>query len=121
MFKALRNLFWNLTDKQVIATFLIPIHDNNGRPYARSMRQDIEAELTASFGGWTRSAQPLSGQWHDGGNTYSDESFRYEIAMPAHRVDELASCLAETARELRQEAIYLVIMTANTHIVKAAR
>src|SRR5438045_7514261 len=67
---------------------LLPLSDNEGRPYGRELFRAVADELTERFGGLTAHTRaPAEGLWKDGPSGRSkDEIVIYEVM--AHRLDK---------------------------------
>jgi hypothetical protein len=60
---------------------LLPLKDNDGRPYKRELFRAVAAELTEQFGGLTAHTRvPAEGLWKDGpSRTDKDEIIIYDV------------------------------------------
>lgn len=86
--------------------FLLPLRDNEHRPFARADFERVRAELTERFGGVTAFLQsPASGAWKDEGETTHDELLLYEVMTDALDRAWWKGYRAELERRFRQEAI----------------
>lgn len=86
---------------------LVPIRDNDGRPFPYSAWRDLENRLR-SFGGFSR--QPLvHGQWADDtGRIYRDRSRRYVVSLSSVRAIPAWLAMVEWAQSrFSQEAMYI--------------
>lgn len=95
-----------------VVQFLVPVFDRKGKPYPRDVQKDLQRELAERFGGWSLAAdKPLPGAWRNpaSGETEYDESWRYEVGIPAERLEELDEYLAELAHRLGQKAIWRIV------------
>lgn len=96
----------------LVVHFLVPVHDRNGEPYPRSVRDLLRADLEELFDGWSSLGnQPLPGAWRNpfSGEVEYDESWRYEVGIEPERLEELDSYLSELGHRLGQKAIWRVI------------
>jgi len=65
--------------------------------------------LFERFGGFTGPEGPIAGGYTNrSGRRVEDESFRYTVALPPHRVRELRELLRQVANSFDQECIYFV-------------
>jgi hypothetical protein len=86
--------------------FLLPLRDNERRPFARADFDRVRAELIERFGGVTAFLQsPASGAWKEEGETTHDEVVLMEVM--AETLDRVwwKGYRAELERRFRQEAI----------------
>src|SRR3954451_2278962 len=60
---------------------LLPLNDNEGRPYGRELFRAVADELTDRFGGLTAQTRaPAEGLWKEGSSgTSKDEIVLYEV------------------------------------------
>ncbi len=79
---------------------LLPLYDNDGRPFNEELFGRVRRELTERFGGLTAFTRaPAQGLWKDEGETRHDEIVVFEVM-----VDELDAAWWESYREaLEQE------------------
>lgn len=70
-----------------LVQILLPLSDNDARPFARADYEDVRRTLTERFGGVTAYVRaPAEGHWkEDGGSTARDEIVIYEVM--AERLD----------------------------------
>ncbi|MCX6023129.1 MAG: hypothetical protein NTZ05_15655 [Chloroflexi bacterium] len=61
------------------AQFLLPLRDNDGKPYSREDWDDLDERL-AEFGGFTVIPE-VSGWWRDDGEIYRDVSNIYVVDL----------------------------------------
>lgn len=65
-----------------LVQLLLPLRDQDGRPFARSTYRSIRDELTDRFGGLTAySRAPAEGVWHDGDDVAHDDIVVYEVMV----------------------------------------
>ena len=64
-----------------LVQLLLPLTDNNKRPFGREAFDQVKDELAQSFGGVTAFRRsPAEGVWRDGGNqTSQDEVVIFEV------------------------------------------
>jgi hypothetical protein len=93
---------------------LIPVRRDrilsDGKPHARKTWAWLERELFA-FEGATWSDKPYPGFYldPDTGEQVRDRSYKYVVAIPRARVDELRELLRRACRQFQQKAIYLSV------------
>ena len=63
-----------------LVQFLLPLRDNDGRPFGREAFDKVREELTLRFGGVTAFVQsPAAGLWRQEGETAQDELLLHEV------------------------------------------
>ena len=86
--------------------FLLPLRDNERRPFARADFDRVRAELIERFGGVTAFLQsPASGAWKEEGETTHDEVVLLEVMTEALDRAWWKNYRAELERRFRQETI----------------
>jgi hypothetical protein len=86
--------------------FLLPLRDNERRPFARADFEKVRAELTERFGGVTAFLQsPATGAWKDEGETTHDELVLYEVMADTLDRAWWKGYREELERRFRQEAV----------------
>lgn len=86
--------------------FLLPLRDNERRPFPRADFDRVRAELIERFGGVTAFLQsPATGAWKDEGETTHDEVVLYEVMTQGLDRAWWKGYRAELERRFRQEAI----------------
>lgn len=84
-------------------TIVLPVNDNDGVPFG-SLLQDIEVEMGATFGGFTK-LPGLTGGWVDfNGRLLVEPVSAYWVGVADE--DKLTSWLFRIGKRLRQRAIY---------------
>jgi hypothetical protein len=90
------------------AIMLVPVRDNEGKPFRRSIWQQLELRLL-QFGGFTRTTG-VYGIWESEGRIYQDRSRRYEVALASWtQVAAWLEAVHWVQQAFRQEAIYIEI------------
>ncbi len=85
---------------------LLPLKDNDGRPFEAADYGRVRTELAERFGGITAFTRaPAEGIWKDGGRTNSDDLVVFEIMASALDRPWWEGYRAELERRFRQEAI----------------
>jgi hypothetical protein len=98
-----------------VVQFLLPLRDNERRPFARADFEKVRAELTERFGGVTAFLQsPAMGAWKDEGETVRDEMVLYEVMV--ERLDRAwwSGYRAELERRFQQERVMMRALGAET-------
>jgi hypothetical protein len=86
--------------------FLLPLRDNERRPFPRADFDRVRAELIERFGGVTAFLQsPAAGAWKEEGETTHDEVVLFEVMTEELERAWWKSYRAELERRFRQEAI----------------
>lgn len=64
-----------------LVRFYLPLYDNAGAPFARTLFDAVRAELTETFGGVTAHVRsPAVGAWEDdGGDVCRDDVVLFEV------------------------------------------
>ena len=89
-----------------IVQFLLPLRDNEQRPFARADFEKVRSELTEHFGGVTAFLQsPASGAWKEEGETVRDEMLLFEVMVEPLDRAWWSGYRAELERRFRQERI----------------
>lgn len=90
-----------------LVQILLPLYDNEKRPFARAEFERVRGELTERFGGVTAHLRsPAEGAWKDeGGDVARDDVVIYEVMCDALERDWWARYRAELARRFRQEEL----------------
>ena len=90
-----------------IVQFLLPLRDNERRPFARADFEKVRAELTERFGGVTAFLQsPASGVWkEEEGETVRDEMLLFEVMVDALDCAWWSGYRAELELRFRQERV----------------
>lgn len=95
--------------------FLLPLRDNEGRPFHRADFERVRAELIERFGGVTAFLQsPASGAWKDEGETTHDEMVLLEVMSDTLDRGWWKGYRAELERRFRQEAIVVRALGAES-------
>ncbi|HZH14511.1 MAG TPA: hypothetical protein VE057_09150 [Archangium sp.] len=91
-----------------IVQFLLPLRDNERRPFPRADFEKVRIELTEQFGGVTAFLQsPASGAWKEEGEgeTVRDEMLLFEVMVEPLDRKWWSGYRAELERRFRQERI----------------
>jgi len=91
---------------------LVPLADNEGRPFPTSAFDTLEHFLTTLCGGYTRRGD-VEGAWRspDTGDVMRDRSRSYVVTLPAEEADEqIARIESFIRRFFRQEAAFLELI-----------
>lgn len=66
-----------------LVQLLLPLRDQDGKPFPRSLYRDVRDTLTARFGGLTAySRAPAEGVWSAGDEIAHDDIVVYEVMVP---------------------------------------
>ena len=92
-----------------VVQLLLPLFDNEGRPFPEAMMRQIREELVACFGGVTAfSRTPAEGVWSDHGCKVRDEVILVEVMVEtldrtwwAHFREELQTRLKQKSLVIR--------------------
>ncbi|MFL5355819.1 hypothetical protein [Archangium sp.] len=98
-----------------VVQFLLPLRDNEQRPFPRADFEKVRAELTERFGGVTAFLQsPAMGAWKDEGETVRDEMVLYEVMV--ERLDRAwwGCYREELERRFQQERVVMRALGAET-------
>lgn len=87
---------------------LVPVADNDGRPFPEGDYSDFERLLVNVVGGFTRRPD-VTGVWrNEAGRIFRDTSRSYATTIPADRTIEVASLLHRFITDrFRQEAVLI--------------
>ncbi len=86
---------------------LIPLTDNDGTSFTAAHHGAFEGFVLERFGGISMLPGTVAGSWLEGGQTFSDNSRVYLIAMISLlEGSKLAEVVAFAKSHYRQEAIY---------------
>jgi hypothetical protein len=89
-----------------LVQFLLPLRDNERRPFLRADFERVRTELTERFGGVTAFLQsPAVGAWKDEGETTRDELVLFEVMTEALDRAWWKDYRAELERRFRQETL----------------
>lgn len=98
-----------------LVQFLLPLRDNEGRPFARADFERVHTELTERFGGVTAFLQsPAQGAWKEEGETARDEVVLYEVMAEALERAWWKDYRAQLERRFRQERILVRALGVET-------
>ena len=92
----------------VKTVFLVPIRDNEGRPFPRSYWQGLEQQLL-QFGGFSRTTG-VAGAWTSEGRIYRDTSRQYIVSLASWtQLPSWLEVVQSARKQFRQEAIYVEV------------
>jgi hypothetical protein len=87
---------------------LLPLYDNDGRPFAAADFDRVRDELAAKFGGVTAFRRsPAEGVWHEDGEVSRDRVVVYEVMDEALDRDWWREYRRDLERRFRQEEILI--------------
>jgi hypothetical protein len=91
-----------------LVQILLPLRDNEGRPFPQDAYGRIRSELTERFGGLTAFTRaPAEGLWTEDGQTSRDEIVIYEVMADAVDRPWWRSYRDDLKRRFRQDAIVI--------------
>mgnify|MGYP000530729165 CR=1 FL=1 len=96
--------------------FLLPVASNTGIPFEESRFEWLEEQLTRRFGGFTYEGEFRGGYYHKG-KILRETSRRYVVAVRRAQLPELMRFLHEVKRDFKQEALYVVVSTAEVQML----
>jgi hypothetical protein len=89
-----------------LVELLLPLNDNDGRPFGAAALNRVRDELAARFGGVTAfSRAPAEGVWEDGGEVSRDLLVVFEVMTDALDRAWWAAYRAELEGRFRQEKL----------------
>lgn len=89
-----------------LVQILLPVADDSGRPFDRSIFDALERSLTDRFGGVTAYARsPARGRWRDGDETQQDDVIVVEVMTDSLDRDWWRKFRADLERRLSQKTI----------------
>lgn len=88
---------------------LLPLYDNDGRPFAADAFAAVRRELVERFGGVTAHAQaPAQGLWEDSdGRVQRDDVVVFEVMTEALDRQWWAECRRRLERSFRQQEVVI--------------
>jgi hypothetical protein len=101
----------------VVIQFLLPLRDNEGRPFTRADFERVRTELTERFGGVTAFLQsPAAGAWkeEEGAPPVRDELVLYELMTDAVDRAWWKAYREELERRFRQKALVVRALSAES-------
>jgi hypothetical protein len=99
---------------------LIPLRDNEGRVFPRSLRRRLEDRLL-QFGGLSRTRNVV-GIWRSGSTTYRDANYQYTVSLRSWlQLPAWLDVVLWAREQFRQEAMYIEVAGVPEIIEAAAR
>ncbi len=86
-------------------TVLIPVADNNHKPFSKSKLTSITTRLAFQFGGCTMERN-IEGIWFDGPTVYRDRHLRVTVVCDKTRRAEARQAVIEIGKELGQLSMF---------------
>lgn len=89
-----------------LVQILIPVYDNEGKPFSRALFEDVRTRLIERFGGLTAFVQsPAVGLWRDthDGETDRDELILVEVMVETFERDWWSSFRETLEQTFRQQ------------------
>jgi hypothetical protein len=91
---------------------LLPVYDNDGKPFARAFHRRVQKELTTQFGGLTAySRAPADGLWRKGKTTKHDDIVVYEVMAEKRNAKWWQAYRVKLEKRFRQEEIIIRAQT----------
>ena len=94
--------------QQMKVTTLLPLNDNNGRPFETEKIDGVLRSLAIQFNGCTTEGK-VEGRSVHGGIEHRDESLRVTIVCESRRLVEIRQRIVEIGRELGQLSMYFEV------------
>ena len=92
----------------VLVEILLPLLDNERKPFRQEMFEQVRDELAKRFGGVTAFRRsPAEGVWREGGEVKSDEVVIYEVMTDSLDRAWWAGYRQDLEGRFRQEAIVI--------------
>ena len=94
-----------------LVQMLLPLRDNEGRPFPAAPYAQLRAELVDRFGGvtcWQRA--PASGLWEDEEGRQRDDLVLFEVMVESLDRDWWRACKARLERALRQDQLLVRVL-----------
>lgn len=106
----------------IIATILIPLHDNAGVTFAPAHHTAFELRLADVFGGFTLVPGEHHGGWIQDARLYVDRTRAYQIGVDnlLGRAADIIAAAEHAADHYRQEAIFVSYL-GNAEIIPARK
>ncbi len=92
--------------------FLIPVADNNGKPFPAETFIKIKLALEKQFGAY-KIHGPTEGSWQG----QMELTHEIEIAVPARRVAEVRATVRAIGKELGQKSMYFDVSPPSVEII----
>lgn len=101
---------------------LIPILRNgDNKPHCSLIWGSFGRDLASAFGGYTREANPVSGEWVDNssGRVVADLSQVYYVAIPdtSEAETHLFAILIDYRQRFDQQCLYVVETSVNARLI----
>ena len=90
-------------------TVLVPVADNDGRPFGDAKLMSIAQRLALRFNGCTMDRN-VEGLWYDGPTLYHDHHVRMIVKIESSQREEAVQLAKEIGRELRQKAMFVEVV-----------
>jgi len=91
--------------------FLLPLHDNDGKPFENNVLSKITNTILELAGGFSRESNLIQGFYKDSsGKILKDINRKYTVAVKKVKIQEVMDFLNhDVKRLLSQESIYIEI------------
>lgn len=90
-----------------IVELLLPLFDNEGRPFPDTQMLAIREELVGRFGGFTATRTPAEGVWAHRGQRVRDDIILVEVMTEELDRDWWRAFRARLEKQLRQDTIVI--------------
>lgn len=91
-----------------LVQFLLPVDDNEGRPFPRQLFDQVRTEMTDRFGGVTAFLQsPAVGLWKEDGEVQRDRMILFEVMVKQPNPEWWATYRVELEDRFGQDAIVI--------------
>jgi hypothetical protein len=91
-----------------LVQLLLPLYDNEKRPFGQEYLDRVRAELTEEFSGVTAFRRsPAEGSWKEGGEVSHDEIIIFEVMAKQLNREWWAGYRAELEKRFRQEELII--------------
>ena len=91
-----------------VIEILLPLRDNEGRPFGQELYGEVRRELVGRFGGLTAfTRSPAEGLWDEGGGTDHDEIVIFEVMTDTLERGWWADYRAQLEERFAQDVILI--------------
>lgn len=91
-----------------LVQILLPVNDNDGKPFAEGVLRGIHEELSNRFGGLTAyERSPARGVWHQDGDQHRDDIVIVEVMADTREDDWWRSFRERLEKQLGQKELVI--------------